>query len=95
VDTDQLLEFGAQGIHLLFDRDTITEAFGQDADQLREAISGHSDEVHFAIQALLSLPTVDEGRRFMADLSPAIRHIVVLLYFELLDSRLRRAATLH
>jgi len=94
VDTDQLLEFGVQGIHLLFDRETIAEAFGQDADRLREAISGRSEEVHFAIQALLSLPSVEEGRRFMTELSPTIRSVVVLLYFELLDGRLRHAEPL-
>ena len=86
---------GVQGIHLLFDRDTIAEAFDQDADRLREDLAQRGDEVHFAVQALVSLPSVAEGRRFLQELAPAVRHILVLLYFEMVDGRLRGDATLH
>ncbi len=95
MDTERVLAVGERGIHLLFDTAMITQAFGQDADVLRRALAGRFDEVHFAVQELSRLPSVEEGRRFVADLSETVRHVVVLLYFELLDGRLRRHPTLH
>jgi hypothetical protein len=95
VDTEKLLDVGVQGIHLLFDRQMISEAFDQDADCLREQIEGRVEEVHGAIQRLVSLETPEEGQRFVACLAPSVRHVLVLLYFELLDGRLRQDATLH
>jgi hypothetical protein len=73
----------------------ITEAFGQDAEALRGAVSGRFDEIQFAVQHLTSLPSVAEARDFIAALTPAVRHVLVLLYFELLDGRLRRHPNLH
>ena len=90
MDTERLLEIGERGIHLLFERDAIAEAFRQDADELREEISERYDEVHGAIERLVAMEDVSEGRRFIDGLSPAVRHVLVLLYFELLDGRLRR-----
>lgn len=95
MDTNHLLEVGARGIHLLFDTDIIHEAFGQDADRLRTAIEGRFCEIQAAIEDLVRLPSVDDGRRFIQDLAPAIRHVLVLLYFELLDRRLRDGTALH
>jgi len=95
VDTDQLLEMGERGIHLLFDRQAISEAFGQDANRLQEAVSGRFAEIDFAIRSLLSLSDAEQARRFIRSLAPAIRHVLVLLYFELLDGRLRRSRLLH
>lgn len=95
VDTNHLLDVGARGIHLLFDSELINEAFGQDADQLRASVEGRFSEIHAAIERLVRLPSVSEGRRFIQDLSPAIRHVLVLLYFELLDRRLGEGKLLH
>lgn len=95
MNTDKLLEIGERGIHLLFDRQMILEAFEQDADLLREAIAGRIDEIHRAIQQLVELETAEQGQRFVARLSPSVRHVLVLLYFELLDGRLRQNPTLH
>jgi len=95
MDTDRLLEVGERGIHLLFETDTITEAFGQDADALRTQISGRFDEIEFAIRHVLNLPSASQARRYIQDLAPALRYILVLLYFELLDGRLRQDPQLH
>jgi hypothetical protein len=95
MDTQRLLEIGAQGIHLLFDHTTILEAFQQDADRLRKELDGRLEEVHFAIDQLVQLEDAEEGRRFIAELSPSVRYVLVLLYFELIDGRLRHSPTLH
>ena len=95
MNTDKLLEIGERGIHLLFDRQMISEAFDQDADVLREAIAGRTVEIQGAIQQLVELETAEQGQRFVAALAPSVRHVLVLLYFELLDGRLRQNPTLH
>ena len=95
LDTERLLEIGERGIHLLFDADTIHTAFEQDAERLRHELAGRVAEVHLAIEQVVQLPSLDEARQFVADLAPAVRHVLVLLYFELLDGRLRTHAPLH
>ncbi|MCP5055790.1 MAG: hypothetical protein GY937_03585 [bacterium] len=95
MNTEKLLEIGERGIHLLFDRQMISEAFEQDADLLREDVSGRLEEIQRAIQALVEFETPEQGHRFVAHLAPSVRHVLVLLYFELLDGRLRQNPTLH
>lgn len=95
MNTERLLDIGAQGIHLLFDHATILEAFQQDATRLREELDGRLEEVHFAIDQLVQLVDAEEGRRFIADLTPSVRYVLVLLYFELIDGRLSQSPTLH
>lgn len=95
MDTDMLMEAGERGIHLLFETETITEAFRQDADRLREALTDRTEEIHFVVRHLVGLRDANRAREYIAGLAPAIRHILVLLYFELLDSRLRHRPTLH
>ena len=94
-DTDRLLEIGERGIHLLFDAETIHTAFEQDAERLRVELAGRVAEVHGAIDQVVRLESLDEARHFIADLTPPVRHVLVLLYFELLDGRLRTHAPLH
>jgi hypothetical protein len=61
---------------------------------LREEIAGRHGEVQQAIAALMELDDVDEGRALVDSLDDAIRHVLVLIYFDLLDSHARRFATL-
>ncbi|MDX1649696.1 MAG: hypothetical protein R3263_07560 [Myxococcota bacterium] len=95
MDTDRLLDAGERGVHLLFDTAEISEAFAQDAEDLREALAGREHEIRFAVQHLESLPDVQEARRYVVSLGPPVRHILVLLYFEMLDGRLRDQRVLH
>jgi hypothetical protein len=95
MDTERLLEIGSRGIHLLFDTETIVCAFQQDADRLRGELDGRFDEVHFAIDGLVKIDEASEARDFIDDLPDSVRHVLVLLYFELLDGKLREAAVLH
>ncbi len=95
MNSEKLLEIGERGIHLLFDRQMISEAFDQDAELLRDDIAGRLEEIQEAIQALVEFETPEQGQRFVACLAPSVRHVLVLLYFELLDGRLRKNPTLH
>ena len=47
------------------------------------------------IRHVLKLRDANAARAYIAGLAPALRYILVLLYFELLDSRLRQHPTLH
>jgi hypothetical protein len=95
VDTDRVLDAGERGLHVLFDTAWISEAFAQDAEDLRDALVGREHEIRFAVQHLESLPDADEGRRYIAQLGAPVRHILVLLYFEMLDGRIRDHRILH
>jgi hypothetical protein len=95
MDTELLMAASERGIHLLFETETIAEAYRQDVDRLRDALAGRLDEVQFVIRHVLKLGDANAARDYIAGLAPALRHILVLLYFELLDSRLRERPTLH
>ena len=95
MDTDLLMETGARGIHLLFETETIAEAYRQDADHLRDALAGREDEIQFVISHVIKLRDANAARDYIGGLAPALRYMLVLLYFDLLDSRLRRHPTLH
>ena len=95
VDTDRVLDAGERGLHLLFEIHEITEAFEQDADVLRCALVGREHEIRFAVEHLESLPDVDEARRYVNSLVAPVRHILVLLYFEMLDGRIRHHGSVH
>lgn len=95
MDTEQLLEMGARGVHLLFDTAEIAEAFRRDAERLRSDLAGRHAEVQCAIDALIALDDLGEGRRLIASLPSEVRHVLVLLYFDLLDGHVRRVFVLH
>jgi len=95
VDTERLLESGERGIHLLFDNRTIAEAYAQDPVRLEGWVRSAGEEVEQAILGLLAQPDATAGRAFVAGLPAEPRSMLVLLYFELLDDRLRRRRVLH
>jgi hypothetical protein len=95
VDTQQLLESGEKGVHLLFDTGTIAEAFAQDARQLEAVVRADAEGVERSIRGLLAQPSCAAGRTFVESLPREHQYVLVLLYFELLDGRLRRKRTLH
>ena len=107
MDTEKLLELGARGVHLLFGNDEIEAAFVTFASSLLERVieeqakgdparaEGVRAEVQSAIDMLMAVDDVDRGRAFIERLDAGIRHVLVLIYFDLLDTHVRRAATLH
>ncbi len=95
MDTQQLLDAGEKGLHLLFDTGTIAEAYAQDARRLEALVRADAEGVERAIRGVLAQPTCAAGRAFVASLPRELQYVLVLLYFELLDGRLRRNRTLH
>lgn len=93
-DTERLLESGARGCHVLFDNETIHCAYAQDTQRLYMALEQRFDEIQESIALLLSMEAVD-ARQFLGALSPEIRSIIVLLYFEILDARMRQRSVVH
>jgi hypothetical protein len=92
MDTDRLLAIGALGIHLLFDTPMIVDAFRQDADELQRELAGRMQEVHFAIDSLVAIADTREARRVVSELAPPVRHLLVLVYFEMIDGHLKQQA---
>lgn len=95
MDTEKLLDLGARGVHLLFANEEIEAAFERDAGALRDELAGRAAEVQSAIDALLRLEDLERSRAFLGALDPGIRHVLVLIYFDLLDTHVRRGASLH
>ena len=81
-----LLVAAARGTHLLFDNGTIAAAFAQDPLLLREIVDRRGDELEEAVEIVLALPSADDARRFIAGLPAEIQHLLVVLYFELIDA---------
>jgi hypothetical protein len=94
MDTGKLLDLGARGVHLLFANDEIESAFERDARALRDELAGRAAEVQAAIDALLGLEDLARGRALIHSLDACVRDVLVLVYFDLLDTHVRRGATL-
>jgi hypothetical protein len=95
MDTERVLAESERGIHLLFDNPTIVSAYAQDPDRLERALLTEGYDLQAVVDDLLRQPTAVEGRCFIEGLSPDLRHILVLVYFELLDGRLTASRVLH
>jgi hypothetical protein len=90
VDAEHIFRAGEHGTHLLFDRGTIGAAFAEDPARLRTVLARRRAELHAVLVELLALDRADQARRFIAVLPQELRHVLVVLYFELLERRLRR-----
>jgi hypothetical protein len=95
MDTNRLLDASERGTHLLFDRELILDAFAQGPDDLRGVVRARAEAIQAAVEQLLALGELGEARRFLRALPREIRHVIVRLYFELLDGRVRARARLH
>jgi len=95
MDTERLLAAGERGSHLLFDTATIAEAYSQDARELEAVVRADGPAVERAIHGLLAQPSCTAARAFVESLPRAPQYVLVLLYFELLDGRLRKRRVLH
>jgi hypothetical protein len=95
MDTERLLAAGERGSHLLFDTRTIAEAYSQDARRLEAVVRSDAPAVERAIHGLLAQRDCSEGRAFVASLPRELQYVLVLLYFEALDGRLRKRRVLH
>lgn len=95
MDTERLFDLGERGIHVLFDTQMIHDALDQSARHLRSVIDANMDEIQQAVVCVLGVQTPGGSRAMIEALPRDIRHVVVLLYLEMLDERLRRRDTRH
>ena len=96
MDAEGILVAGEHGIHLLFDTPTIGAALAEDPAALRSIAAARRLELRAVVQAILAAPAAEQARAFIAELPSDLRHALVMLYFELLERRLRsRSPVLH
>jgi hypothetical protein len=87
---ESIFLLGERGLHLLFDAATISAAFGEDPGMLREAVVSHRTEIEAVLGEIVGIDDAATARTFIAALPPELRHVLVHLYFEILENRLRR-----
>lgn len=85
-----VFELGERGYHLLFDHATIAAALGTDPDALRAVVVAHRDELEDVLAEILGLADTGAARSLIAALPEGLRHVLVHLYFEILEGRMRR-----
>ncbi len=95
MDAEGIFFSAERGIHVLFDIETIVEAFEQDELALQVMAEHRRTDVELILVQLLALPDAVEARRFIASLPREFQHVLVLLYFEVLDGRLAASQTRH
>lgn len=96
MDAEHIFRAGEQGIHLLFEPATIGAAFAEDPERLRAIVLRRRAEIQGVLDELLALDSAAQARRFIAALPRELRHVLVVLYFEVLERRLlRRGRVLH
>ena len=93
---ESIFLLGERGLHLLFDAATISAAFCEDAGMLREAVIAHRDELEAVLGEIVGIDDATAAKNLIAALPPELRHVLVHLYFEILEPRLqRRGASVH
>ncbi len=93
---DGIFVLGERGFHLLFDAATITAAFDEDPLALRAAVVAHRNELEAVLGEILGIDDAIAARALIATLPSELRHVLVHLYFEILESRLwRRGRAVH
>jgi hypothetical protein len=90
VNGEGVFDLGERGYHLLFDHATLTAALGADPDALREIVLAHRDELEAVLAEILGLVDTAAARALIEALPAGLRHVLVHLYFEILEGRMRR-----
>jgi hypothetical protein len=93
---DGIFLLGERGLHLLFEPDTIEAALDQDPGALRDVVVAHRGALEAVLGEILCLADAGTARALIAALPPELRHVLVHLYFEILEGRMRqRGARIH
>jgi hypothetical protein len=90
VNGEGIFELGERGYHLLFDERTIASALGADPDTLRAVVFAHRDELESVLTEILGIASPGTARTIIAALPRELQHVLVHLYFEILEGRMRR-----
>jgi hypothetical protein len=96
LNAEFLVEEALKGNHLLFSNEIISEAFLRNVGALHNLFESRRDEINEIVRTLLSQPSLDQGRNYILSLPRDDQHILILLYFQLVENvLLRRKPTLH
>ncbi len=96
MNTEFLIEEALKGNHLLFSNEIISEAFSRNVGTLQDLFASRREEINEIVGTLLSQPNLEEGRDYVLSLPRDDQHILILLYFQLVEGLLlRRKPTLH
>jgi hypothetical protein len=87
---ESIFQLGERGFHLLFDAATISTALGEDPGALRAAVVAHRRELESVLAEILALDDARSAHCLIAALPPELRHVIVHLYFEILEARVQR-----
>jgi len=90
VNGEGIFELGERGFHLLFDERTLATALGEDPAALRAVIVAHRAELEEVLTEILGIADAGAARGLIAALPPELRNVLVHLYFEILEGRMRR-----
>ena len=96
MDAEAVFNAGERGVHLLFEREVIHEAFDAKPSELRKVVSSRRTEIESVLVHILELESATHARELIAGQAREMQHVLVLLYFELLAGRaLQRDCVVH
>lgn len=85
---DYIITQGLKGHHILFDNDQIRRAFEKKDKEFTRLSTDKIQEVRNALQEILTRPNMEDKKEFIAQLPEDTRHVLILLYFQILEKNL-------
>lgn len=82
---EYVIQLGVHGNHILFDNDRIRETFAKREEDLADLGSELVAQVRGALGQVLNIPDVDGKKNFIAGLPPQIQHVLIFLYFQMVE----------
>ncbi|HLG19865.1 MAG TPA: hypothetical protein VI895_08650 [Bdellovibrionota bacterium] len=80
-----ILSEGRKGNHLLFNPETIRDAFTKNPEDLKKMFQEKLDEINNALNHTFQLSTFEEKRNYISSLPAEIQHAMIFGYFQLLE----------
>jgi len=85
---DYVISQGVKGNHVLFDVEIIRRAFEKGHTQLASLGVERVKEVREALRDIFDIPGVDDKRDYIQRLPEEVQHILVFLYFQILEKNI-------
>ncbi len=84
-----ILSEGRKGHHLLFDHESIKDAFKHKPEELMHTFETKLNEINEVLNEVFALKTFEQKRAYINTLSNEIKNALVYGYFQLLDGRIQ------
>jgi hypothetical protein len=85
---EYVISQGLKGHHVLFDNEQIRRAFAKGDMELTSLGVDRVREVRGALREIFELGNTEERRDYIAGLPEEIQHILVFLYFQILEKNI-------